>query len=284
MVGSRLGRRPRGSSVLRPPRSSASRRERGRRSSPPRLRLRRSPSRPPPRPSRRGPLRLSDRGPRLLRRGPRSSPLSSRPRPRRPTSLVVTRGSSLPEPRISSNSGSGRASFGGRTEVTSMPSMNCSTSTRSTSPTEEPAGTSWAAIEPRGCRAPAARQVQAPSSRVLVSSISMRGMFGNASRRSGEPVRAAYKSLSQNRRDLARCALMVGQGRRQLLFPPVAMRGRLRTPRAKDRQQEDIPQGSVRPRRHRPRAGSRRFPAGETGRGGEPRRRYLKSDSPSDYV
>ena len=63
-----------------------------------------------------------------------------------------------------------------------MPSMNCSNSTRRTSPTDEPPGTRSAWTEPFGWRAPAARHVQSPSSRVLVSSISIRGMGKNASR------------------------------------------------------------------------------------------------------
>ena len=45
-----------------------------------------------------------------------------------------------------------------------------------------PVGTSAPPTEPLGWRAPAARQVQLPSSRVLVSSISIRGMGRNASR------------------------------------------------------------------------------------------------------
>lgn len=47
-------------------------------------------------------------------------------------------------------------------------------STFSTSPTLEPAGTIVASMSPLGCFAPAARQVNEPSGRVLVSSMSIR--------------------------------------------------------------------------------------------------------------
>ena len=151
----------------------------------PRLRGRRSPSllcgplwRPLPR---RSSLRRSPpRPPRRSR--PRLGSSSSRRRPRFPVRRVVTRGSSRPDPSISINSGACRSSLPGSTEVTSIPSMNCSNSTRRMSPTEEPPGTRSAWTEPFGCRAPAARHVQSPSSRVLVSSTSIRGMDKNASR------------------------------------------------------------------------------------------------------
>ena len=57
---------------------------------------------------------------------------------------------------------------------TVMPSISCSTSTFSTSPTLAPAGRIDPARTPFGCLAPAARQVQVPSSSELVSSMSIR--------------------------------------------------------------------------------------------------------------
>ena len=134
---------------------------------------------PSPRGRRRSP-RPPSRPPRRSR--PPRGPSSSRRRFRLPASRVVTKGSSPPDPRISRSAGASRAALSASTEVTSMPSMNCSTSTRRTSPTTAPVGTSDPPTEPLGWRAPAARHVQLPSSRVLVSSISIRGMDRNASR------------------------------------------------------------------------------------------------------
>src|SRR5687768_15403327 len=62
----------------------------------------------------------------------------------------------------------------GSTLTMLMPSISNSASTRSTSPTLAPAGSSCASRTPFGCLAPAARHVQVPSSRELVSSISIR--------------------------------------------------------------------------------------------------------------
>jgi len=109
-------------------------------------------------------------------------------RPERPffARVVMTSGSLRPLPRISSRSGLPLPSFGARTAVISMPSTNCSVSARSRSPTETPSGSSVASTAPRGSRAPAALHVQEPSSRLLVSSISMRGMAHNASRQEGD--------------------------------------------------------------------------------------------------
>ena len=123
-------------------------------------------------------------------RRPRESPsrrgLSSL-RPERPffARVVMTSGSLRPLPRISSRSGLPLPSFGARTAVISIPSMNCSVSARSRSPTETPSGRRVASTAPRGSRAPAARHVHEPSSRLLVSSISMRGMAYNATRKKG---------------------------------------------------------------------------------------------------
>ena len=127
---------------------------------------RRPPRGPPRSPSRRGPSR---RGP--SRRGPRSS----RDRVAR---VVVTSGSSLPAGAISSRrSGSLRAPLAGTTAVISMPSTKNSASTFRTSPALAPGGSSAVATVPLGALAPAARQVQVPSSRELVSSMSiLRGM------------------------------------------------------------------------------------------------------------
>jgi len=64
--------------------------------------------------------------------------------------------------------------FGGRTLMTSMPSMPTSISARTTPPTSTPPGTSDASTTPFGWRAPAALQVKFPSGARLVSSISIR--------------------------------------------------------------------------------------------------------------
>ena len=70
-----------------------------------------------------------------------------------------------------------RDGFGGCTAVTKMPSIWISASTRNTSPTATLGGSKALSTEPRGSRAPGARQVQVPSSRRLVSSMSiLRGM------------------------------------------------------------------------------------------------------------
>jgi hypothetical protein len=71
---------------------------------------------------------------------------------------------------------SSRFAFGGRMAVTVIPSSSTSTSARTTSPTLTPEGRSDPSRLPLGWRAPAARQVQLPSGRELVSSISIRGI------------------------------------------------------------------------------------------------------------
>lgn len=104
------------------------------------------------------------------RRGPRSR--SRLPRPFG-ASVWVTSGSSLRVPTTSSDSKrSLRASFGGRTERMSTPSISTSTSARSTSPTLTPPGSLEPSTSPLGSLAPALRQVHTPSGRALVSSIS----------------------------------------------------------------------------------------------------------------
>ena len=139
---------------------------------------------PRPSPSRRGRLSPSRRWPRPPSRLP-SLRSSSPRRPRRPASLVVTSGSLRPDPMISRVSAPVRSAWPRRTDVTSIPSMNWSTSTRSTSPTAAPSGTRSRPMDPFGCRAPWARHVQSPSSRALVNWIFMRGMGRNASRLRG---------------------------------------------------------------------------------------------------
>jgi hypothetical protein len=59
-----------------------------------------------------------------------------------------------------------------------MPSISNSASARSTSPALAPPGSRLPSSTPRGSRAPAARQVQDPSARALVNSISMRRATG----------------------------------------------------------------------------------------------------------
>jgi len=118
---------------------------------------------------RRGPpwssRRLSEPG------SPRSGPLRERP----PASCVVTpavTGRSISSMRFASEVFS--TTRGGSTETTVMPSMPNSASARTTSPAFAPPYRRAASSEPRGFSAPAARQVQVPSGRALVSSISMR--------------------------------------------------------------------------------------------------------------
>jgi hypothetical protein len=75
---------------------------------------------------------------------------------------------------ISKRSGSDRFfSFGGSTDEMLMPSSSNSASARTTSPTLAPSYSTEASSTPFGWRAPAARHVQLPSSRTLVSSTSI---------------------------------------------------------------------------------------------------------------
>jgi len=94
--------------------------------------------------------------------------------------LVVTGGSSRPEPTISIRSGSAFFFWvDGCVDRTVIPSMSISASARRTSPTLAPPGSTEPSSMPFGWRAPAARQVHVPSGRALVSSISMRGIAGS---------------------------------------------------------------------------------------------------------
>jgi hypothetical protein len=127
------------------------------------------PGRGDERAGRRGPLcssrRLSEA------RSPRSGPGRERP----PASCVVTpavTGAAMSSMRFGSAVFS--TTRGGSTETTVMPSMPNSASARTTSPAFAPPYRRAASSEPRGLSAPAARQVQVPSGRALVSSISMR--------------------------------------------------------------------------------------------------------------
>jgi hypothetical protein len=81
---------------------------------------------------------------------------------------------------ISMRSGSRDRPFEGSTATIVMPSNSKSASTRKTSPTRPWSATIDPGITPRGCNAPAARQVQVPSSREEVSSISIRRVIAVA--------------------------------------------------------------------------------------------------------
>jgi hypothetical protein len=109
------------------------------------------------------------RSPRSLSRSPRSPPERLCV-----ASWVVTvavTGRSSNSIRLGSDPSGPR---GGSTDMTVMPSMPKSASARTTSPTLAPLYTSAASSAPRGFSAPAARHVQVPSGRALVSSISIR--------------------------------------------------------------------------------------------------------------
>jgi len=90
---------------------------------------------------------------------------------------------SRPEPSTSMRvpfSASPRESLTACTAVTKMPSSSKSASALKTSPTAAPDGSRVPSTEPRGWRAPGARQVHDPSSRRLVSSMSIfRDMAGD---------------------------------------------------------------------------------------------------------
>jgi hypothetical protein len=92
--------------------------------------------------------------------------------------LVVTVGSSWPDPMISIRVGATFFWDTGLADRTVIPSMSMSASARRTSPTLAPPGSTDDSSVPLGCLAPAARQVQVPSGRALVNSISMRGIAG----------------------------------------------------------------------------------------------------------
>ena len=104
---------------------------------------------------------------------------------------------------ISSRPASPFLALAGSTDVTVMPSTSTTTSARRTSPTFDPSGSSVPSRAPLGWRAPAARHVQEPSGRELVSSMSRRGIaaaklaerstsrFGEAGVASASVMRAA---------------------------------------------------------------------------------------------
>jgi len=175
------------------PSPSPGRRVPGRRG--PLLPVERSPplGRPPPlppgppsdrAPSGRDPPERSPAGPRSLRgplRSRRSSPSSSsRRRDRLPepgARITETSGARLGVPTTSirpSVFSSERNGLAEESARTAMPSSPISTSARRMVPTAPPTGTNSPLTRPFGWRAPAARQVQVPSSLLLVNSISIR--------------------------------------------------------------------------------------------------------------
>ena len=128
--------------------------------------------------SRSSPSARSSRRPRLRR--PESSRSSLRLRPRSRswrrdfrTSVVVTGGPSVPPINSRRSEGAARTR-GADTATISRPSSPPSASALSTVPTEAVSGTRSPLTSPLGWRAPAARHVQVPSGRWLVSSISSR--------------------------------------------------------------------------------------------------------------
>ena len=91
------------------------------------------------------------------------------------------------------------------TEMMVMPSTSKSASARSTSPTLAPPGSRLPSSTPRGSRAPAARHVQVPSWRALVSSSSiLRDMAGNGTRDGYRPTTPPRRSSGVRYR--RRCA------------------------------------------------------------------------------
>ena len=168
VIGGPPGRRPRSG---RSPRSGRWRSPRGRAPSGTgrrRLRALASPLGPAL------PLRAprAGRSPLGALRPSRSAPnRSGRPRPANCVVTVATAGRSNNLIWFGSSLSGGR---GGSTEVTAIPSMPNSASARTTSPAFAPPYSSDPSSVPRGLSAPAARHVQVPSGRALVSSISMR--------------------------------------------------------------------------------------------------------------
>jgi len=88
--------------------------------------------------------------------------------------ISVTGLNSAPDPVTAMSVTLRLRSTTGAMASTTAPSMSTSMSARSTSPTLLPSGRSPAAPEPRGAFAPAWRQVNEPSGRVLVTSMSIR--------------------------------------------------------------------------------------------------------------
>ncbi len=192
----RAGRGPGGPARSRPPETARSRPGRSGRPAPPgpaptpsRWGRSSRPGRPRPAPGARSepgtplsPLRR-DGAPRpgAPRRGRSPRPSSSRRRPPGARTTDTPPGPlSRPDPTISMRAAfSARApSLGASTDVTTMPSRSNSASARSTSPTLAPSGRRVPSREPRGWRAPGARHVHVPSSRLLVSSMSILRVIG----------------------------------------------------------------------------------------------------------
>lgn len=113
----------------------------------------------------------------------------------RPRSVVVTGSCSRGVPTTSIRPGVVDLVRDGRTETIEIPSTSKSASTRSTSPTRGESGRSFVGTTPRGSRAPAARQVQVPSSRLLVNSMSIRRdmITVKLQRRGGRHVTAPFR-------------------------------------------------------------------------------------------
>ena len=152
--------------------------------------------------------------PEAARRGRSPRPSSSRRRPPGTRTTDTPPGPlSRPEPMISMRAtfSARGSSLGASTEVTTMPSRSNSASARRMSPTLAPSGRRAPSSEPRGWRAPGARQVHVPSSRLLVSSMSILRVIGVGPRyrrhRHGEntslapspaPVRSCFCGGSEN--------------------------------------------------------------------------------------
>ena len=176
-----------------------------------------------PRPSRRSPSRSSRwsrsrrsrRSPsRRSRRSPRRgrSPSGERRSSRRDfeTSAVVTSGP-LPPPISSRRSVGAARTRGANTAVISRPSSPPSASALSTLPTAAASGRRSPRTSPLGRRAPAARHVQVPSSRWLVSSISSRRDTAHkATRLDSRNAPPSSRTIHTYRRKYALCKVSGG--------------------------------------------------------------------------
>lgn len=176
----------------------------------------------------------------------RPSPLpgaSSRRPPRSPrvsrrafgVRVVVTSGPPPPPSSSRRSLGSARAR-GLNTAVISSPSSPPSASTLKTDPTAALSGTRSPETSPLGRRAPAARQVQVPSSRWLVSSISSRRDTAHKATRPAAPSRYRRKcALCKVRRERRR-SFAAGSNPRRVTpgpGPPASSRPRTRWPSAR---------------------------------------------------
>ena len=137
------------------------------------LRFLRSRPSPSARSSRRPRLRRSESSRPSLRARPRSRSWSRSRRRDFRTSVVVTGGPSPPPINSRRSEGAARTR-GADTAMISRPSSPPSASALSTEPIAAVSGTRSPLTSPLGWRAPAARHVQVPSGRWLVSSISSR--------------------------------------------------------------------------------------------------------------